>query len=343
MSVLKKSACTVFVTGILLMALGVPAQAAKVTFQYEAGGAGAVFLAGEFNGWSDSANPMTGSDGVWTLVLDLAPGTYQYKFVIDGSWKEDPDNPNTTDDGFGGKNSVLTVPADVAEMAAAGGAAAVGAAPAPAAPAAGGKVKVNFRYEDAGATAVYLAGDFNGWSDSAELMDKADGVWTKTLELKPGDYAYKFVADGSWTQDPVNPNATDDGFGGQNSLVHVAAGVDEIDAATAGGGAAAGAAAAMAPGGDGELRSVEFRYTPVISGVTNVFLAGTFNDWNDSKTRMTDGDSDGTYTVTLLLAQGTYQYKFVVDGTWHQDPNNPEGVDDGFGGQNSVLVVDASF
>ncbi|MCB1183210.1 hypothetical protein KDM41_07240, partial [bacterium] len=100
---------------------------------------------------------------------------------------------------------------------------------------------------------------------------------------------------------------------------------------------------AAAGGGDGELRSVEFRYTPVISGVQNVFLAGTFNDWNDSKTKMADADGDGTYTVTLLLAQGTYQYKFVVDGNWQQDPNNPAGADDGFGGQNSILKVDASY
>ena len=131
------------------------------------------------------------------------------------------------------------------------------------------------------ATQVYLAGDFNGWSDSADLMENADGVWTKTLELAPGDYAYKFRGrrqldpgsrqhsngDGRRLRRPETPWCT------------LAAGKDKIDAATAGGGAAGGAAA-MAAEGDGELRSVEFRYTPVISGVTNVFLAGTFNDWN---------------------------------------------------------------
>ena len=41
------------------------------------------------------------------------------------------------------------------------------------------------------------------------------------------------------------------------------------------------------------MKQVTFRFQPVISGVTNVFLAGTFNDWNDSKTRMTDSDNDG--------------------------------------------------
>ncbi len=49
-------------------------------------------------------------DGVWRLVVDLEPGRYQYKFKVDETnWKEDPNNPNRTDDGFGGFNSVLIV------------------------------------------------------------------------------------------------------------------------------------------------------------------------------------------------------------------------------------------
>ena len=126
MSELKRSISVFFAIALLVTALLAPAQAAKVTFQFEDAGVGSVFLAGEFNGWSDSANPMANADGVWTLVLDLDPGTYMYKFVADGSWKEDPGNANSTDDGFGGKNSVVTVAADVAEMAAAGGAPATG-------------------------------------------------------------------------------------------------------------------------------------------------------------------------------------------------------------------------
>ena len=321
-----------------------------VTFTHEAPGAGKVCLAGEFNSWSDAAEPMTKTGGIWTLTRSLAPGKYQYKFVADGTWTADPNNPNTAEDGFGGKNSVVTVVAGAGSMNAgsaplAGAAVVAGAAAATApvtATAGGGQVKVTFRHEAAGAASVSLAGDFNGWSDSANPMTQADGVWTLVYALDPGDYQYKFVVDGNWTQDPGNPNAAEDGFGGQNSLVHVPAGKDAIDAAAAGG-AAAGAASAAAGTGTGEMRAVEFRYTPVISGVQNVFLAGSFNDWNDSKTKMADADGDGTYTVTLLLAEGSYQYKFVVDGNWQADPNNPAGVDDGFGGQNSVLKVDGSF
>ena len=335
---------------LVLTLSAIPAGATLVTFSHEAPQAGAVFLAGEFNNWSDTASPLANKDGVWSLALDLAEGSYQYKFVVDGNWLADPNNANTSDDGFGGQNSLVTVAAGVDKMdagaAVAGGAVVAGAA-APIAQtaqaASGGQVAVTFTHEAPGAAGVYVAGDMNGWSDSSDLMTNTDGVWSLVLNLDPGDYAYKFVIDGSWTQDANNPNSTDDGFGGQNSLLHVPAGKDKISASAAGGAAVAGAAAVAAPAGSGELRSVEFRYTPVISGVGAVFLAGTFNDWNDAKTKMTDADNDGTYTVSLLLAEGSYQYKFVVDGNWQADSNNPETAEDGFGGQNSLLTVDGSF
>jgi 1,4-alpha-glucan branching enzyme len=50
------------------------------------------------------------ADGIWTRIVDLPPGRYQYKFKIDETnWKEDPNNPDRTDDGFGGFNSVIIV------------------------------------------------------------------------------------------------------------------------------------------------------------------------------------------------------------------------------------------
>ena len=35
-----------------------------------------------------------------------------YKFVADGNWISDPNAPDSDDDGFGGKNGVVTVTAD---------------------------------------------------------------------------------------------------------------------------------------------------------------------------------------------------------------------------------------
>jgi 1,4-alpha-glucan branching enzyme len=57
---------------------------------------------------------------------------------------------------------------------------------------------------------------------------------------------------------------------------------------------------------------------------------------------MTGPDEDGVYETELQLEPGEYQYKFVVDDQWHPDPRNPRGAPDGFGGQNSVVVVPAA-
>ena len=84
-----------------------------VMFSFEAPpGTNAVYLAGEFNGWRPDLDLMSDDDGdgVWTMTYDLAPGTYQYKFVADGSWFQDPNNPKAAPDGFGGNNSVIVVP-----------------------------------------------------------------------------------------------------------------------------------------------------------------------------------------------------------------------------------------
>jgi hypothetical protein len=49
-------------------------------------------------------------DGIWTRHEPLPPGRYEYKFRIDEvNWKEDPNNPQKTGDGFGGYNSLLIV------------------------------------------------------------------------------------------------------------------------------------------------------------------------------------------------------------------------------------------
>ncbi|GAB4201476.1 MAG: hypothetical protein OHK0013_13560 [Sandaracinaceae bacterium] len=81
------------------------------TFRYTPGrSVASVHLAGTFNGWSPSAWPMTESGGTWTLEREIPNGTHQYKFVVNGTeWMVDPSNPTTVDDGYGGRNSVLTV------------------------------------------------------------------------------------------------------------------------------------------------------------------------------------------------------------------------------------------
>ncbi len=79
-----------------------------------------------------------------------------------------------------------------------------------------------------------------------------------------------------------------------------------------------------------------FRFRPG-QPVQRVFVAGDFNGWNQHATQLLDKDGDGTYEVNVDLEPGKYQYKFVVDGRWLADPQNPDKSPDGFGGYNSVL------
>jgi alpha-amylase/alpha-mannosidase (GH57 family) len=81
-----------------------------IAFEFHAPEATAVYLAGEFNNWSADAEPMTkGEDGIFRVAKKLAPGSYEYKFVVDGTWKEDPANPAKISDPYGGFNSVVVV------------------------------------------------------------------------------------------------------------------------------------------------------------------------------------------------------------------------------------------
>ncbi len=74
-----------------------------------------VLLSGTFNDWGGdaaSAEVMKDADGngTWEVELDLEPGKYLYKFIVDGTWSHDPANENKEDDGYDGFNSVKEVP-----------------------------------------------------------------------------------------------------------------------------------------------------------------------------------------------------------------------------------------
>lgn len=71
----------------------------------------AVVVVGEFNNWSLERHPLQQRDReTWHITLQLPPGTYQYKFVIDGTrWEEDAHNPKRALNEFGTTNSILEV------------------------------------------------------------------------------------------------------------------------------------------------------------------------------------------------------------------------------------------
>ncbi|MCH2186919.1 AAA family ATPase, partial [Myxococcota bacterium] len=91
-----------------------PIPKREVLIQFQDERAGDVRVAGDFNGWVPDKNvasrvEVKGPGRVWTKVLKLAPGTYQYRCVIDGQWCIDPGNPDSVAGPMGHPNSVLHV------------------------------------------------------------------------------------------------------------------------------------------------------------------------------------------------------------------------------------------
>ena len=86
-------------------------------------------------------------------------------------------------------------------------------------------------------------------------------------------------------------------------------------------------------------RAVTFRFV-LPEPAHQVYLAGTFNEWQYRRHPMQSADGGRTWTLTLQLPPGAHQYKFVIDGVeWRTDPNAP-AIDDGNGNLNSVVWVE---
>jgi 1,4-alpha-glucan branching enzyme len=81
-----------------------------VRFEFTDPAAKTVCLAGSFNQWQPAAKPLHSSGaGDWWKETSLAPGTYEYCFVVDGKWRPDPRAQEAVANPFGGTNSVLHV------------------------------------------------------------------------------------------------------------------------------------------------------------------------------------------------------------------------------------------
>lgn len=82
---------------------------------------------------------------------------------------------------------------------------------------------VRFVFADASAQQVAIAGDFNGWSRSATLLEDVagSGQWSVDLVLTPGRHEYVFIVDGErWVADPFALRQRDE-FGQESSVVRV--------------------------------------------------------------------------------------------------------------------------
>jgi len=239
-----------------------------------------VNIAGSFNNWNSSGDVLKEEKpGVWSIILPLTPGKYEYKFIVDNNWTVDPSNPQKVADPQGNENSVFVVkgPAGLSGPQIL-------------------KEGVKFSFYAPNAKEVYIAGDFNNWADNQDgvitnkeylmEMDK-NGVWSKTISISPGRYKYKFVVDGNWTADPLGELANDD-YG--NSLVKVSpAGIELGPKITANG--------------------VVFSY--YAPNAEKVYIAGEFNNWADNQSGVV---SDDKYLMSKdKMVCGQKQFGLILE------------------------------
>ena len=81
-----------------------------VRFEFTSPTALSVSVAGTFNHWKPEAKTLHPSGGGrWFKETALAPGSYEYRLVVDGNWMDDPMAKESVANPFGGRNSVLKV------------------------------------------------------------------------------------------------------------------------------------------------------------------------------------------------------------------------------------------
>lgn len=82
----------------------------RFRFRVKIEGAKEVLVTGDFTGWATDRIRLTPAEsGEWRGVLELAPGEYQYRLIVDGEWRDNPDAPRRVPNAFGSENCVLTV------------------------------------------------------------------------------------------------------------------------------------------------------------------------------------------------------------------------------------------
>lgn len=236
-----------------------------------------VVVTGNFFNWNPRGLSMNRTVDGWSLPAWFRDGTYAYKFLADGRWMTDPGNTDLRKDADGNENSFFQV----------------------------GEPYLFKLKGYTSAEEVILTGSFNHWSKNELLMQKTADGWALQYVTPPGNYEYKFIADGEWMTDPVNPFSTGSG-NYENSFI--------------------------------ALKANHLFRLEGYSGAKSVIITGSFNGWSTRDYRMVR--EGGRWIFPMVLAPGKYTYKFIIDGEWILDPANRLYEENEYGTGNSVLWIE---
>ncbi len=321
-----------------------------------------VLISGIFNNWNTLENPMHKTDSGWIAQLKLHPGRYEYKYIIDGIWTEDPFNPQNVTNQHGTLNSVYVVP--------------------------------NYTFKLTGfrnAKEVILAGEFVNWNEHLLKMKRRENAWTIDVYMPEGSFEYKFIVDGNWILDPENEKIINNN-GNQNSLLEIGEkqkfylkGYQSATDVYCTGSFNDWSENALPmkrndTGWECEriLPEGNYKYKFIVDGewindpandfkipnefdtyntwrvigdahwfklqgfqqASEVILSGTFNDWNEHELKMHFNKMKGQWEFPYHLPPGKHAYKFIVDGIWMTDPDNQYSEHNREGTYNSIIWVE---
>ncbi len=322
-----------------------PANTYNVTFKVDMSQVTSAYtqvqLGGIFNGWNPASNPMTdaNSDGIYEVTIALAPGSYEYKFAAD-NWNISESliaGTSCTVTNFGYTNRILTVGSgDVILDPVCWGAC---VACSQVAPYYNVTFKVNMS-QVTGFTTPEVNGTFNSWCGNCTPMTdaNADGIWEATVSLQSGvAYEYKFSYDNWAGQEQLTEGSsctvTNNGYTNRSISVTSATVLDVVCF-----GSCTNCAPVSVPGctnntaanynasattDDGScLYATTFNVDMTCAGAySTVHVTGPWCGWCAAETynTMSDVDADGIYTVTVNLAAGNVEYKYMVDGFASQE------------------------
>ena len=364
----------------------IPATTYAVTFQVDMSdsnldGTETIYVTGSFDNWCGPCdNVLTDGDGdnVFTGVVNLAPGDYEFKYMING-WGGDEQNIGGTAcdfnpaDEFGNRGFTLgeaDLVLDVNCFDTCG----------PCDNGGGGdptdslSVTFNVDMNNYGGTFgfVNVAGSWNAFCADCNQMsdDDMDGIWTATINLPPGEnYRYKYQVD-SWADeedlapldDPIGPCVVKEGgftnrdldVAGTDPMVLDAVcwascwsciGQDDVAGCNDD---SASNYDATATANDGSCVydvtfSVNMSEYP-LNASDSVYVNGEFNGWCGNCNAMLDEDGDGVYSTTIPLTSDYYEYKYTVNA-WNAQENLAglgACVTENFGFTNRVLQLAAN-
>ncbi|MGF1566238.1 MAG: T9SS type A sorting domain-containing protein [Flavobacteriales bacterium] len=317
-------------------------MAVNVTFRVDMANVTEAFTTpevnGDFNSWCGGCAPMTniGAD-VWELVIDLAPGNYEFKYAVDAWSIQEPLQQGTscTTTNFGFTNRVVDVanePIDLGTVCWGSCLACGVAAP---------MQTVTFRVDMSDVTEAFTTpevnGTFNGWCGNCAPMTNIGGdVWELQITLPAGSYEFKYSANNWAIQEQLtagSPCTVTSGTFTNRTLVVTD---QNIDLGTVCWGSCTGCGV-VAPNYDVTFR-VDMSDVP--GGFSTPEVNGSFNEWCGNCAPMTNVGGD-VWELTIALPSGSYEYKFSADNFSTQEELTPGSACTvtNFGFTNRTLAV----